>query len=144
MDGGATAAVDQRHGRSGASPASFLLSATGRSPSLRTSELQAWAVGLDAQLAPPTVEGTVRLLAAVLKAAQVDRLIPRSPADGVRLRRREGSMTVPLTVDEVRKLADAAPVPLRTAVVLAACTGLRQGELLGVTDDRVAWLRRAS
>ncbi len=26
--------------------------------------------------------------------------------------------------------------------MLAACTGLRQGELFGLTADRVAWLRR--
>ena len=110
--------------------------------SLRTSELQAWAAGLEARLAPATVEGTVRLLAAILKAAEVDRLIPRSPAEGVRLRRREGSMLVPLAVAEVRLLADAAPIELHAAVVLGACTGMRQGELFGLTGDRVAWLRR--
>ncbi len=110
--------------------------------SLRTSELQAWAIGLEGRLAPSTVEGTVRLLAAILKAAKVDRLIPRSPAEGVRLRRREGSMLVPLSVAEVRQLADAAPAELHAAVVLAACCGLRQGELFGLTADRVAWLRR--
>lgn len=47
----------------------------------RTSELQAFAVGLENSLAPATVEGTVRLLAAILKAAVVDGLIPRSPAE---------------------------------------------------------------
>jgi integrase len=110
--------------------------------SLRTSELQTWAVGLERSLAPSTVEGTVRLLASILRAAVVDRLIPASPADGVRLRRREGTMAVPLTVAEVRALADAAPAPLAAAVVVCAATGLRQGELFGLTGDRVAWLRR--
>ena len=110
--------------------------------SLRTSELQAWAVGLEARLAPSTVESTVRLLAAILKAAEVDRLIPRSPAQGVRLRRRDGAMLVPLTVNQVRSLAEAAPPGLEAALVLAACTGLRQGELFGLTGDRVGWLKR--
>lgn len=51
-------------------------------------------------------------------------------------------MLVPLSVAEVRLLADAAPADLYAAVVLGACTGLRQGELFGLTADRVAWLRR--
>jgi integrase len=100
--------------------------------SLRTSELQAWANALSTNLAPATVEGTVRLLAAVLKAAAVDGVIARSPAEGVRLRRREGSMLVPLSVDEVRLLAEAAPPELYAAVIVGACTGLRQGELFGL------------
>ncbi len=43
---------------------------------------------------------------------------------------------------EVRALADTAPPQLRAAVVLAACTGLRQGELFGLTAGRVVLLRR--
>ena len=93
---------------------------------------------LEARLAPATVEGTVRLLVAVLKAAEVDRLT----AEGVRLRRREGAMLVPLTVDQVRALAAAAPPELQAAVVLPATTGVRQGELFGLTGDHVAWLKR--
>ena len=110
--------------------------------SLRTSELQAWAMALEARLAPATVEGTVRLLKAIMAAAQEDRLIPRSPAAGVKLRRRDGSMLIPLTVAEVQSLAEAAPPELYAAVILTACTGLRQGELFGLTADRVKWLRR--
>jgi integrase len=60
----------------------------------------------------------------------------------VRLERREGELRVPLAVDEVRVLADGIAPELRAAVVLAATAGLRQGELFGITDDRVAWLRR--
>ena len=110
--------------------------------SLRTSEIQAWALQLEDRYAPSTVEGTVRLLRAILRAAVADRVIARSPADGVRLRRREGAIVVPLTVEQVRALADAAPAGLSAAVVLTACTGLRQGELFGLTVDRVAWLKR--
>ena len=51
-------------------------------------------------------------------------------------------MLVPLTVDEVRALAAAAPPELEAAVVLAATTGVRQGELFGLSADRVAWLKR--
>ena len=93
-------------------------------------------------MAASTVEGTVRLLKAILKAAEVDQLILRSPAEGVRLRRRDGSMLVPLSVAEVRRLAEAARPGLRAAVILTACTGLRQGEMFGLTGDRVTWLKR--
>lgn len=51
-------------------------------------------------------------------------------------------MLIPLSVAEVQALAGAAPAELYAAVVLAACTGLRQGELFGLTADRVVWLRR--
>lgn len=39
-------------------------------------------------------------------------------------------------------LADAIAPDLRAAVVVAASAGLRQGELFGLTDDRVRWLKR--
>jgi integrase len=110
--------------------------------SIRTSELQAWVTSLRGQLAPTTVEGVFRVLAAILRAAVLDRALPYSPADAVRLPRREGEMVPPLTVAEVETLAEAIVPDLRTAVLFAALTGLRQGELFGLTEDRVRWLRR--
>jgi integrase len=110
--------------------------------SLRRGEIQAWTRTLADSLQPTTVEGTYRLLAAILRAAVHDRLIAVSPADGVRLPRREGVMVTPLTVAEVETLADAIRPDLRIAVLVAALTGVRQGELFGLTEDRVRWLRR--
>lgn len=115
---------------------------------LRPSELQAWASGLRAAhegaeaLAPATVAGVVRLLAAVLNAAVADRVIAHSPAGRIRLERRAGELRVPLDVDQVRALAEAIAPELRAAVLLCATAGPRQGELFGLTDDRVGWLRR--
>ena len=110
--------------------------------SLRTSELQAWATGLGATLAPSTVEGTYRLLSSILRAAVADRVIARSPADGVRLPRREAEIRVPLSVGEVVGVAENIVPELEVAVLVAAATGLRQGELFGITEDRVLWLKR--
>jgi integrase len=110
--------------------------------SIRSSEVQAWATGLADTLAPATVEGAFRLLAAIFRAAIVDRVLARSPADGVRLHRRDGVLLVPLTLEDVRALAAAAPAELEAAVVVASSTGLRQGELFGLTEDRVRWLKR--
>lgn len=121
-----------------------VLPAFGRRPlgGLRTSELQAWARGLEERLAPATVEAVVRTLRSLLNAAVADGVLARSPADGIKLRRREGTMLVPLSVAEVRSLADAVVPELRAAVVLAGVTGLRQGELFGLTVDRVGFLQR--
>jgi integrase len=51
-------------------------------------------------------------------------------------------MVTPLTVAEVEALADVIRPDLRVAVHVAALTGVRQGELFGLTEDRVRWLRR--
>jgi integrase len=110
--------------------------------SLRSSELQAWVTRLGDRLAPSTVESVYRLLASIATAAVKDRLLARTPCDAVRLPRRAGSLLVPLTVEEVLALAAAIVPELRAAVLAAAGTGLRQGELFGLTVDRVRWLRR--
>lgn len=110
--------------------------------SLRTSELQTFVGALRETLAPATVEGVHRLLAQILRAAVVDRVLPFSPSDGVRLPRRDGQMVAPLTIVDVERLAAGIVAELRAAVLFAAMTGLRQGELFGLTEDRVRWLAR--
>ena len=49
---------------------------------------------------------------------------------------------VPLDVAQVRAVAEGMPDRWRAIVAVAAGTGLRQGELLGLTVDRVDFLRR--
>jgi integrase len=83
-----------------------------------------------------------QLFVAIVSAAVADRLLVRSPAAGVKLPRREGSVHVPLATDDVRSLAGAIEPRLSHAVVVAALTGLRQGELFGITEDRIGWLKR--
>ena len=107
---------------------------------IRTSDIQAWVTGL--QLAPSTAEGALRFLAAILRAAVTDRLIGSNPAAGVRAPRAEPGMLVPLTVDQVRTLAEAVRPELHAAVLVSGMSGLRQGELFGLTWDRVRTLRR--
>lgn len=110
--------------------------------SLRPTELQSWARGLEENLAPGTVEAVVRTVRTMMSAAVDDGVLARSPASSIKLRRREGVMRTPLSVAEVRMLAEAIRPELSAAVVLAASAGLRQGELFGVTVDRVDFLRR--
>lgn len=71
-------------------------------------------------------------LQTMLNAAVRDGVLARSPGAGIRRRRREPG-SEGFTQDEVRRLADAAAEPdTRTAILLAAATGLRLGELLGL------------
>ena len=110
--------------------------------SIRLSEVQAWVRGRTEVLAPSTVEVVFRIFAAILNAAIDDRIIARSPATGVRLPRQAKHQVEPPTVDQVIALIDAMPDRYRALVVLAAGTGLRQGECFGLTVDRVDFLRR--
>jgi len=110
---------------------------------VRPSEVQAWVKGRADVLAPATVEVVYRYLAAIFAAAVDDRLIAASPCGRkVKLPRREEGQVVPLPVAAVRSLVDAMPARYRALVVMAAGTGLRQGECFGVTLDRVDFLRR--
>jgi integrase len=94
------------------------------------------------ELAPSTVHVLVGVLRSVLRAAVADRAIAISPADGLKLPRVERPKVVPLTAEQVASMQDAVPARYTAAVVVAAGAGLRQGELFGLTVDRVNFLRR--
>jgi integrase len=111
--------------------------------SLRPSEVQVWVKGLSAEVAPATVALTVRTLASVYRAAIRDRVVVSSPCEGVKLPEVPREQVVPASVAEVRALFEAAPGRLRATVLLGAGAGLRQGEVFGLTVDRIDFLRRA-
>jgi integrase len=96
----------------------------------------------DEGLAASTIEGTLRTVASVLGAAVTDRAIASNPATGVKLPRVDNPKVRPLEVHQVHALADAVPDRLRGAVLFAAGSGLRMGEVRGLTVDRVDFLRR--
>lgn len=107
--------------------------------SVRPSEVQAWVTGLP--LAPSTVGVVHGLLAGVYTAALRDRLVTSSPCEHTRLPKVVKQRIVPLTDDQVRALVAVVPDPYRALVLLAAGTGLRQGEAVGLTVDRIDFLR---
>jgi integrase len=109
---------------------------------VKTSEVRGLVGSLSDSMAPSSVEAVYRLTASIFKAAVEDRLITRTPCKGVTLPRPDGRQVVPLTVDQYRLLESSMTERLRPAVVLAAGSGLRQAELMGLTVDRVDWLRR--
>jgi len=107
---------------------------------LRRAHIEQWASGLS--LAPSSIRTLHRTLSSLLAAAVEDERIPRNPASGARLPKVDVDAVVPMTPGEVRAVAGAMVEHIRTAVVVAAGTGLRQGELFGLTVDRVDFLRR--
>lgn len=112
---------------------------------LRHSELQAWVLGLPlAASSVRPVWGTVR---AILGAAVRDRLIGVDPCLDVELPELPLARVVPLELEQIEALAEAIPPRYHALIVMAAGTGLRQGEAFGltVTDDEgpvVDFLRR--
>ena len=112
-----------------------------RLSSIRTSEVQAWVSGL--VLAPSTVSVVYGKLSAVFRAAVEDRLLPHSPCTrSIRLPRAEGHRVVPMEPGQVAAMVDAVGDRYRALLVLLEGTGLRAGEALGLTEDRVNFLRR--
>jgi integrase len=109
---------------------------------IRPGEVQAFVTGLGDQLAPGSVRTVFATVRAVFSAAVRDRLIGRSPAARVAMPERLRKQVVPLTVEQVQALVDAMPPAYRALVVVAAGTGLRQGELFGLQVRDVDFLRR--
>ena len=110
--------------------------------SVRPSEVQVWVRSLTGTLAPSTVKTHHQLLAAIFAAAVNDRLISVSPVTGAKLPRAAPTEVVPILAEHVYAVARTVPARYEALVVTAAATGLRQGELLGLTLDRVDFLRR--
>lgn len=109
---------------------------------VRPSQVQAWVRGLSDVLAPATVQVVYRYVAAVFRAAVADRLIPSSPCVGVKLPRPVPRQVVPLETSAVHALVEAVPGRYAALVLLAAGTGLRQGECFGLEVRHVDFLRR--
>ncbi|MGY1823759.1 tyrosine-type recombinase/integrase [Geodermatophilus sp. SYSU D00079] len=109
---------------------------------IRPSHVQAWSRGRGDALAPSTATVVHRIVSGIVRAAVRDRLIASSPAEGVRPPKRHKQRVTPLPVEAVHALAGAVQDRWRAAVLLAAGTGMRQGEVSGLTVDRIDWLRR--
>jgi integrase len=113
--------------------------------SIRPSEAAAWQQILTTKYKlsgthPNRVAICVRSL---FRLAVIDRIIPVSPFAGVKAPPIDSTEVNPPDVAEVRQLIDAAYND-RWAVMIetAALTGLRSGELRGLTVDRLDFLRR--
>jgi integrase len=111
---------------------------------IKPSTVQQWVRTLSRDLAASYVALLLGHLKSILGAAVDDGIIARNPAASrsVKTPRAEHRRVVPWTVEQVRAIADAHPERYRALPILAAGTGLRQGECFGLALEDVDFLRR--
>jgi integrase len=107
---------------------------------IRPSEIQSLVKSMD--LAPSSVKVAYAWVSTIFKAAVNDRAIPLSPCHNIRLPEVYKSVVEPLSVETVENLIGSVPERYRALIVFGAGTGVRISEALGLTNDRVDWMRR--
>jgi integrase len=119
--------------------------------SIAPSHVQAWVKGLTVgdpargqkPLAPSTAGVVHAVLHSVMAAAVLDKRIKANPCDGTKLPKDDAEhQVVPMTTEQMTAVRDGMPLELVAMIVLGAGTGVRQSEALGLTVDRVDFLRR--
>lgn len=113
-----------------------------RLAAVRPSEAQAWVADRARVLAPSTLRKVVSTVRSIYAAAVLDRLVAASPMTRLSLPTASRERVIPLSVDQVRALADAVAPHYRAMVLTQAGLGLRIGELLGLRVCDVDFLRR--
>lgn len=107
------------------------------------SDAQAWVTDRAQVLAPSTLRLLVSLLRSMYGSAQRDRLVGMSPfAARLSMPEAHRERIVPLTVEQVHRLAAAMPARNRAMVLAQAGLGLRIGELLALRLADVDFLGR--
>lgn len=82
-------------------------------------------------------------LCQLLSAAVEDGLLARNPAARARLPKREATKARPVPLELVERIADELPDSMKVVIPLVVGGGLRQGEMSGLTVDRIDFRRRA-
>ncbi len=110
--------------------------------SITKTTIQKLVASLNEKYAPATVVVTYSYVSTVLKDAVENRRIARTPCVGIKLPEIVKKRVEPRTTAQVQAAAKAAGDRLQPAVLLAAGTGMRHGEVFGLTEDRVRFLER--
>jgi integrase len=110
--------------------------------SLTRADMKAFVAEVKGTVATTTLHTTFATLRTILTCAVDDELIVANPCARVKLPKIEGRDVVVFSAEQVRALADSIQPRYRLAVILAAGAGLRQGEVLGLTQARVEFLKR--
>ena len=104
--------------------------------------VQAWVKELSKRLAPASVAKCFQLMSGVMRSAIRDRLIALNPCDGVKLppiRRKDCDDRLVTPEQIIGQLIPQIPQRYRALVGLAAGTGMRWGECVGLRWDAVEW-----
>lgn len=112
--------------------------------SIKPSDVQVWVKRLTEHLEPSTVGVVHGVVSGIFRAAVRDRIIAHNPCEGTKLPKVTKSRVEPLATEIVLALAEAVPDRYRALVILAAGSGMRQGECFGLTVDRIDFLRRVA
>lgn len=119
--------------------------------SIAPSDIQAWVRNLSKgdegrkvkPLAPTTIGVVHAILYSVFAAAVLDRKIRSNPCQSTKLPKDEKDrQVVPMSTEVMRKLESGIPAELKAMITLGAGTGMRQSEVLGLTVDRIDFLRK--
>jgi integrase len=84
-------------------------------------------------LSASSIRQNIAVLRSCLKAAQIDGHLDTLPLLGVRMPRAHSRQPAVLTLEEAFAMVEAAPAEWQCAIATALFTGLRLGELLGLT-----------
>ncbi|HEY3546259.1 MAG TPA: site-specific integrase [Propionicimonas sp.] len=113
---------------------------------VKPSHVQAWVAREHKRgLAPSTIRTRLNYVQMAFRAATLDKLIPSSPAIGVkppRTRRAEAAMKL-LTAEQVAAALAAADESFGPFIAVCAFAGLRLGEAAGLQLGDVDFLRRS-
>jgi integrase len=110
---------------------------------IRHSKIQALVKDLNVTLKATAVELVFRWAQTIFKTAVADRVIPASPCVAIKLPNVDAVEVVPMVPETVEALADSIAARYQALIILGAGTGLRISEALGLTNDRVDWIRRS-
>ena len=109
---------------------------------IRPTHIQGLVKTLSLGLAPATVELVYRYVVTIFGAAVADNRLKSTPCVNVKLPRIDKPKVVPLSTEIVQGLIDGVPPRYRALLVLARGTGLRSGELRGLSLDSINFFRR--
>ena len=111
---------------------------------IATGEVRAWIADLSGRLAPSTVALCYQLFARILRSAEEDGYILKTPCTpGVKLPRLTRSKRADrwLTIDGLEHLAGTIEPRFRATVFTMGYMGLRFGEMAGLRRDKLDLLR---
>jgi integrase len=105
--------------------------------SIRPAHIRELQTRMAKSLTPSSICTIRRYVSAVFSAAIADKLIHENPLASVKAPKVEPRPIVLITTGQLVELIEKVPAPYRALIILAAGTGLRQGEAFGVTRDRI-------
>ncbi|MBA2952190.1 tyrosine-type recombinase/integrase [Nocardioides sp. MAH-18] len=105
---------------------------------LRRTDIQTVVTTASKTLAPSTVRLIYSLVATILNSAVMDQHIARTPCVRINLPEVVDKKVSPLTIEQLEAIVAALPERYRAMAIVGAATGMRSGELRGLTLDRIS------